>query len=309
MFLACLLLSQSRVDIAPWIADVVSSPIRVYAAKDDKGAGLDCLKILQVGPSDYIGVYHSQRRGVYELHLARSSDLQKWKRVVTLDQHAHQGTIAQSGKRFVVAYEKDGPKGNWIHVRAYDSLRDLLEGTNKRQKDLPRTLSRGAEGTPSIDSIRGAEDWNSSVITMRFHYFRDLDVDRQAKGILSDFRGWVTEPNVADNSALENVVPGNLGDRDRFTVAGIDYDLIEAQLAKGDWSSWRVLLCDRSQGAAFRVIPYTTDRVSRAFANPTATAIVLPDGKPGVVFTLFIPSQGAAKGEAGTLIYAKALPN
>lgn len=308
--LAVLLASQQTgtFDIAAWICDLTASTIRVYDARDDRKAGLDGLKIVQIGPSDYIGIYHAKRAGIFELHLARSRDLVLWKRVVTLDQHAHQGTLARSGKRWVVAYEKDGPKGNWIHVRTYNSLEDLLTGTNTRQKDLPRTLSAGAEGTPSIDSIRGAEDWNSSVIQLRFHYYRDLDVDRQAKGTLSDLRGWVTEPNTTDNAALDNLIQGNLGDRDRFVVAGKAYDLLEGQLYKNDWSSWRVLFCDRSQGATFKALPLRTDRGSVSFANPTGTVITLPDRKPGMVFTMFIPSQGAAAGEAGELIYAKHFP-
>jgi hypothetical protein len=303
-----ILLAAAQFDLAPWIADVTTSTIRVYDARDDKNAGLDTLKIVQFGPSDYLGIYHAMKAGVYELHLARSSDLVLWTRVHTLDQHAHQGTIVKAGKRWVLAWEKDGPKGNWIHVRTYNSLKELLSGKEARKKDLPRTLSKGAEGTPSIESVRNAEDWNNSVIELRFHYYRDLDVDRQARGTLSDFRGWVTEPNSADNTALDNVIQGNLGDRDRFTIAGKTYDLLEGQLYKNDWSSWRILYCDRGQGAAFRALPMKTDRGSTSFANPTATVITLPDGKPGVVFTMFLPTQGNAPTEAGELIYAKPLP-
>jgi hypothetical protein len=46
-----------------------------------------------------------------------------------------------------------------------------------------------------------------------------------------------------------------------------------------------------------------TDGGSTAFANPSCTALRAPNGRRAVVVTLFIPSQGAAPGENGELIY------
>jgi hypothetical protein len=46
-----------------------------------------------------------------------------------------------------------------------------------------------------------------------------------------------------------------------------------------------------------------TDAGSAAFTNPTVTALRAPNGQPAILATLFIPSQGAAPGESGELIY------
>jgi hypothetical protein len=42
---------------------------------------------------------------------------------------------------------------------------------------------------------------------------------------------------------------------------------------------------------------------STAFANPTATVLRDPSGEGAVMVTLFVPGEGAAPGEAGSLLY------
>lgn len=46
-----------------------------------------------------------------------------------------------------------------------------------------------------------------------------------------------------------------------------------------------------------------TDGGSTAFANPTLTVLRAPNGQRALVVTLFIPSEGAAPGESGSLVY------
>jgi hypothetical protein len=46
---------------------------------------------------------------------------------------------------------------------------------------------------------------------------------------------------------------------------------------------------------------------SRAFGNPTATVVTGPAGEDVLVVTQFVFSETAAPGEAGSLIYYKAL--
>lgn len=288
--------------------DVESSPIKVYAAKDDSGRGMDCLKIAMVGRKGYLGICHSKdSRGIFRARLVKSTDLKTWKVVHEFEDHTHQGTLVRLDTRWLVAMEKDGPDGNWIQVRGYDSTADLEAGRHAVIKDLPRQLSKFAEGTPSIDRASvGNGKWNEVDLLIRFHYYRDGDVDRQASGTLTAFDTWASKVERVDNAPLEPTYKGNIGDRDTFYLKGITFDLLEAQLAKNDWSSWRILLRKRGD-EWFRVSPKTKGG-SKSFANPTGTYIDLPDGRAGIVFTLFLPSQGAAKGEAGTLIYAKPLP-
>ena len=42
---------------------------------------------------------------------------------------------------------------------------------------------------------------------------------------------------------------------------------------------------------------------STAFANPTATMLRDPVGRDALLVTLFLPTEGAAPGEAGSLLY------
>ena len=91
-----------------------------------------------------------------------------------------------------------------------------------------------------------------------------------------------------------------IGDRDGGSYDG-DYNrLIEAQLAPGDFSSWRNFLY---AGGSATQLSIRTHGGSQAFANPTFTPLPLPNGEPGVVVTQFLPSSVAAPGEAGELIY------
>ncbi len=290
------------------LEDVESSPIKVYAAKDDSGRGMDCLKIVMSGRSSFLGICHSMdSRQVFRARLVKSSDLKTWKVVHEFEDHTHQGTLYQLDQRWVMALEKDGPHGNWIQVRGYDSLKDLEAGRHAIVKDLPRQLSTFAEGTPSIDDahLKG-QSWKDTDLLVRFHYYRDGDVDRQASGTLASFNKWSAKVESADNTPLEPIYKGNIGDRDTFRLQGTTFDLLEAQLAKNDWAGWRILM--RQRGDEWLRISPKTKGGSKSFANPTGTYINLPNGQPGMVFTLFLPSQGAAPGEAGTLIYAQPLP-
>jgi hypothetical protein len=299
------------------LENVKASAGHRYAAKDDKGDGLDCLKIVEVGKGNYLGVYHAQKNGVFTLKLARSSDLLNWKHVRDLDDHAHQGTLTSATGPMMLAYEKDGSQGNWIRFRAYASAESLLAGSHQREFDLTRTLSKYAEGTPSLHVLGtlGTQFGVTTWVGLSFHYLTDDGVDRQARGSLAFSprsqerkEGFNTEPQwqaqpeeKLNRAAKVYGIKGNFGDRDRFGRL----TLIEGQLRKHDWSSWRVFLWDNVR---LRQLSIKTHGGSTAFANPTATPVTLPDGKKGLVVTLFIPSEGAAKGESGCLIYYFAAP-
>jgi hypothetical protein len=61
-------------------------------------------------------------------------------------------------------------------------------------------------------------------------------------------------------------------------------------------------LYDRAGGTAQR-LNIVTHGGSRALANPTATMLRDPAGRQAVMVTLFVPMEGAAPGEAGSLLY------
>jgi hypothetical protein len=273
----------------------------VFSAKDNLGVGLDCLKIVGHGRGHYLGVHHSLQRGRFETRLASSEDLVHWSNLRTLDEHASQGYLYPVGKEWLLAYEKDGPSGNWIRICAYNSDKALLEGRPSKTFDIDRSLSKFAEGTPNVIEVQKGLSWEHSKIKIGFHYFRNGDVDRQAEGTLVNWKSWSAKIRVKVNAPLEKTYLGNIGDRDRFQWKGKTTEWLEGQLRKNDWSSWRILSMPKA-GSCFE-LHFKTPNNSISFANPNVTTIELPNGQKGLVITLFLPSEGSGSGEAGELIF------
>lgn len=69
------------------------------------------------------------------MYLAKSTDLKNWEQVVMLDAHASQGKIhVMDNGNFLLAYEVADPKNNdnWIRLRYYHTLKDLMTGNYER---------------------------------------------------------------------------------------------------------------------------------------------------------------------------------
>jgi len=304
VFLAASLLWTSVApDLTRVIEEFPSATAHRYALRDDTGATMDCLKVAQGAKPGYFGVYHTLSEGAFTLKLARSSDLLNWRWVVNLDRRAHQGTLRIEGQRVFLAYEKDQPgKPNWIRVREYASLDQLIANEWSREFDIPTTLSKFAEGTPHIESVRTAPD-GKTVVDLGFHYYRDGKVDRQASGTLTDFAQWRARPSDALNDAIEKLgVKGNIGDRDAVALGLQRAWVVEGMKVPDDWATWGLYFLDRVTQDV-RPLKFQTHGGSKAAANPSVTVCVSPRGKQCVVVSLFIPSQGAAEGEAGQLLF------
>ena len=128
-------------------------------------------------------------------------------------------------------------------------------------------------------------------------------MDRLAKGTLTNFESWRAECSEQINVELEKRgSAGNFGDRDKFMWNGKSFYLQEVQHRRGDWSSWRVFLCD-DRGMPIKRLSINTHSESTAFANPTATWVTDSMGRGKLVVTLFLPSEGNSPKEAGELIY------
>jgi hypothetical protein len=210
--------------------------------------------------------------------------------------------IAQaSDGGFVVAWEQE--PSNHLAFRYFRQREDLLGGRPARAFDAPLTLSRCAEGTPNIYSVRLSPDIDHSTIDVGGHYYRNCDLDRQQRGTLTDFRSWQAKAQPTfDDALLYWHVAGNIGDRDEFTFQTFRYGLIEGQYTRGDFASWRCFVYDYQTGNA-DPLTIRTDRGSTAFANPSATVLTDPRGRHAIVISLFLPHEGAGAGEVGQLIY------
>jgi hypothetical protein len=279
----------------------------VLGARDSAGNGMDTAKIIEDPAGGYLAVYHSLRQGAFSVLLATSDDLISWTRRAQLARNASQPYItALPDRSYLVAWEAHSRGYNWLSFRRYADRTGLLAASPAQVFNVPHTQvpeRLWAEGTPNVYAAWLNQDGERSVIDVGFHYFRDGLVDRQARGTLVDFSRWSTrrEPDL-DAALLAHGVHGNIGDRDALVFGGERFTLIEGQLARSDFSSWRTFLYPHRTGQATPLAPRTPGG-SAAFANPAVTALTGPDGRPTLVVSVFLPSEGAAPGEAGQLIY------
>jgi hypothetical protein len=318
-----------------------------FDARDSAGTPLDGLKVIQTTSGRNVGVYHAPVGGRFELYVGTSTDLLHWTKTATLDTDASQGTLAAlPDGGYVVAYEWTKPdlatsvrnhlsllappspaaaaKADRIRIRFryYATLERLLSGQISREFTAPRGLSMSAVGTPSIMSVAETPDLATSRIEVGLHYRADTDGngypddDRQGTAVLTNFSSW--RPRVAErlNTAFASATRlhrpyskaprGSFGDRDEITFDGVPLQLYEAQYRRNDFASWRLFLRDRRSGA-LSAVRVATPGGSTSFGNPTVTELVAPSGKRALMVTMFVFSEGAASGEAGSLIFYREL--
>ena len=292
-----------RAELRGMVEDVTGANAHRYGTTDSAGHSMDTAKVIQDSTGGYLAVYHTMMSdGRYHSFVATSTDLMNWTFAHDLGTGASQPTITQiSTGGYVMAWEQD--PGNHIAVRYYPDRAHLLSGSATKSYDTPRTLSSCAEGTPNIYSVTLKPDIDHAVIDIGGHYFANCDVDRQQRGTLTNFSSWTTSPQPNfDNALLYWGVAGNIGDRDALTFRGYQFGVIEGQYTKGDFGSWRTFVYDYATGNADTTAIHTNGG-STAFANPGISALKAPDGKTAVLVSLFLPSEGAAPGEAGQLLY------
>lgn len=291
----------ARAVLKGYAENVKQSDGYVYDAKDNAGHRMDCAKIIQQpGGSLFAAVYHTNINGATKVNLATSTDLIHWTWIRELagsnNGAASQPTIAAaSDGGFVMAWEQE--PSNHLKFVYFSSWNNLLNGAVTKSYNVNRTLSSCAEGTPNIYSA------SSTSVDAGYHYYDNCNVDRQARGTLSNFNSWSgSKQPLFDNAIMHWGAKANIGDRDILKdFEGYNYGLIEGQFTKGDFGSWRSFIFDYQTGNAEQ-LNIKTHGGSTAFANPTLTKVAL-NGRRAVVFTMFVPSELSASGEAGELIY------
>lgn len=290
----------ARAALKALIENVTAANGKKYNAKDNVGHSMDCAKIIANPEGGFIAVYHTYVNGEAKVNLASSTDLLNWTWIRELagsnTGSASQPTIkVASDGGFVMAWEQE--PSNHLKFVYFKNWTDLRNGAVNKSYEAARTLSSCAEGTPNLYAA------SSTRLDVGFHYYRNCDVDRQARGTLTNFNSWTASAQSNfDNALLYWGVAGNIGDRDGYlNYQGYNFGLIEGQFKKGDFGSWRTFIYDYSTGNAEQLNIHTNGG-STAFANPTFTALTF-NGQNVIVVTLFVPSEGAASGEAGELIY------
>jgi hypothetical protein len=300
-----------------------------YSATDDKGVGLDTIKIIQISDRLYLGVYHYNMSNLYPdseienvVRLANSTDLLNWTYIRTIEKNnASMPYITQAPNgAYIVAFEKEENK-SWSHLtfHYYSNLSRLLNKTARA--DAVYNASRSAfnqkmnihEGTPNIYNI--TMKGSMMLVRVGFHYDNGV-VDNTAIGSLwipldnpSDVNRWVwnqTRPLDYYNQKLrdEFEIEGHMGDREYCQVFGRNFSLQEAQKVKYDDSTWGIFLYNNSHDT-FHRLNVTTHKGSTSFANPTFTWLKSPNGNNCLVVTYFLHTynESAKSGEGGELIF------
>jgi hypothetical protein len=290
-----------RATLRGYVEQVTSADALRYNLHDNFGHAMGCAKIIENPVGGYLATYHAVVDGIFQVHIATSTDLLNWTwvRAVAGDRisHAAQPTIAAATDGGYVMIWEQGPD---IHLRFayFSSWQNLVNGVAANLFDAPRTLGC-TEGTPNIYSA------SRNKIDVGFHYGQNCVVDRQGRGILTNFNNWrVVRTQYFDNAILYRVgVNGNVADRDAVMFNDFQFGLVEGQFVPGNFYTKRAFLYDYQTGNADPLNIITNNR-STSFGNPTITNLTI-DGGPAILVTLFILSEGAGSGEAGTLLYYK----
>lgn len=272
----------------------------IHNLKDDRNMGMDVLRIVKANEKDFIflGISHYMvKNNEFRLSLSGSNDLRNWTFISDMGVRAHQGDIEKWGDGYLIVNEQDIVQGsNNIQVRFFSSYEDLKNNKPSYDKSIERTFALSAEGTPDIRKIEG-ESPEKSHILIGFHYYEDMIKDQLAFGILKNFNEWKAwKDPIANYNIKQMGLEGNIGGRDYFNYLNSTYVLQEAQISRGDWGGWRLLI---GNGFFYHILQPVTSLRSMSFANPG----ILSLGEGKFVVTSFMHSAGNAAEETGELIY------
>jgi hypothetical protein len=284
-------------------------------ATDDQGGQLGAIDPIDDPAGGYLAVYHSPYRPAFgrtfKISLAHSNDLLHWTRLRVLDGiGASMPTLRPipGTTGYLLAYEKQRPRGDLIRVAYFRSGADLLAGRASTQRDLPRRLSHYNNGTPSILSI----DWRGSVhrslIELAFHYQteagRRAAADREAIGWLRDFRVWQAHKDSGVDQALSaRQLDGSHGDWRQFAFQGFRWRIYEGQSHFDSFRSWHIVLYDASSRATYPLALQLGDSRITSVGNPIVRSAIAPSGVGKVlVITTFVFSA-SSPGLTGELVY------
>ena len=291
----------------------------VVRARDDVGNSLDSLDVI-AAPSGhgvagrYIGVHHTFVAGRAVAKLATSDDLATWTHRGDLDVNASQPTLAAlRDGGFLLAFERDTPDPQYVSrshlvLRHYADWAALAAGAFDRQVELARSLAPTAEGTPSLD-VRSWSGPEASQIAISFHYLKNIDVDRQATGVLTNFdpASWAPRADATVNNLFAQLgTRGNLGDRADLTFERRRFAVLEAQSLKGDFGAWRWYLLDRERRHA-RLLSLRLPAGAYALGNPTVRRLRGPDGRPALLISGHAFFEGAGEEGGGQFIAVRRL--
>jgi hypothetical protein len=188
--------AATRTELAALIEDVAGADGRVYGAHDDRGHTLDTIKIIAIEETgEFAGVYHSWRDdpGVFDIHLATSSDLLAWTWQVMLTSEASQPTIraAQDGG-YVTAWEITRLAGD-PSPTAFACYRRGRPAPRRKRPTSPRRSDR-SRGRCLSSTPPPARAGPGSSTTTRWMAIEVADhVSSAGRSIGASRSGWVSK--------------------------------------------------------------------------------------------------------------------
>lgn len=271
----------------------------IHKLKDNRNISMDVLRIVKANEDFvYLGVSHYMvSDGEFKLSLSGSNDLKNWTFISDIGNRAHQGDIEKWGDGYLIVNEQDLVQGsNNIQVRFFSSYKDLKNNNPSYDKSIKRTFAPSAEGTPDIRRIEGKSPAESYIL-IGFHYYEDMIKDQLAFGILKNFNEWKAWKDIISNHNIAQMdFDGNIGGRDYFNYSNSTYVLQEAQINRGDWGAWRLLI---GNGIFYHTLQPVTFHNSTSFANPGILSI----GQNRLAVTCFMHGAGNKPEETGELLY------
>jgi hypothetical protein len=298
------------VDASPApLIEAVPAARSVYGLRDSAGHTMETLKVVPDPTSSgrFLGVYDWLSNGEYHVGVATSTDLRSWTWRRTVGGATSQPYLAFSPRKEPVLAVQVSSTSQ-LRFSFWPSVAKLM-GTARpsRVYNAPKTLSTCAEGSPDIRSVTYAGSASTitsgSTIVVGHHYSSGCKTDREAVGTLTNFNRWTTTAASSVDSDLTGAgAVGKHGDRDQFSYGSGRWQLYEGEdSSTATMADWRPYLYNAATSETRQLTVHTAGG-STAFADPSVT-VASVNGVPSMIVTLLVPSQGAARGESGELIY------
>jgi hypothetical protein len=313
-------------DIAAILNETVSNPssweIFQLATTDTSGhlVSVAPLKVVQTDSivCPYVGVYHNQiNSSQFATYLGCSGDLATWRQVGQIHSPASQPDFRLLSDGSVLYAEEYNTGRPVVRMHYYGSVpgktgldaliaNPAMSPTNTFT--APQTTFATTDGTPEFGRITYTGSIFSSTIEVTHHFYDQLTSPRrdlQAVATLTHGKTWSNSRDTTMNNVITNAGgTGKIGDREVFKVGSTVYEVVEAQIgpAGNYYDTWRLFLVNKTANTAQQLNPVLAGG-AKSLGNPTLTFVMLPNGKPALVFTYFIFSVNNGATPPGGHIY------
>jgi hypothetical protein len=295
-------IDAARAELAALISDVTASTKHWYDVTDDLGREMGPTDIIWVPEADeFAAAYftYSDTDGQFHVQIATSVDLETWTWRVELASQASQPSItAGPAGTYLLAWEQE-PDPIYIVLEEFAGWNDVLTDRPTRHFDVPITTPACGEGTPSFESV------SAERVQIGFHYHASCERDLQAEGS-TDWSTWQSSQRRSiDHALIKLGVEGHIGDRDSITYRGHDFTIVEGQRVLDDVSTWRLFLYDAETETALP-LDIRTHAGSVSMGNPSVSLVDIA-GRPTILVSMFVITEGSRAGEDLGLIYYREL--